>query len=101
MNGESAFTGASIQDVNGRATDSELAGNSRKVSSAGILQRLRHEPADRRGAWRQWLFGAQELCRSADSDCNRTRAAGCSLTVGDGELRFECAGLPVHMRANA
>jgi hypothetical protein len=48
--------GASIQDVIGRATDSELAGNSRKVSSAGILQRLRHEPADRRGAWRQWLF---------------------------------------------
>ena len=46
MNGESASTclSASIQDLTGRATDSELAGNSRKVSSAGILQRLRHEP---------------------------------------------------------
>lgn len=63
MNGESASTclSASIQDLTGRATDSELAGNPRRVGSAGTFQRHRDEPADRRGAWRQWLFGGQEL----------------------------------------
>ena len=63
MNGESASTclSASIQDLNGRATDSELAGNPRRVGSAGTFQRHRDEPADRRGAWRQWLLGGQEL----------------------------------------
>ena len=37
MNGESASTclSASIQDLTGRATDSELAGNPRSVGSAG------------------------------------------------------------------
>ena len=39
MNGESASTclGASVKDVNGRATDSELAGNPRRVGSVGSL----------------------------------------------------------------
>ncbi len=62
MNGESVSTclGASIQDFDGRATDSELAGNPHKVGFAGIFQRG-NESAERRGAWRLWLLGGQKL----------------------------------------
>jgi signal transduction histidine kinase len=63
MNGETASTclGASIQNFGGRVTDSELAGNPRRVGSAGIFQRGSEKPADRRGAWHLWLFDGQEL----------------------------------------
>src|SRR5688572_6973271 len=82
MNGESASTclGASLQDLNGRATDSELAGNPRRVGSAGTFQRHSDEPADRRGTWRQWLFGGQELA-------TETRWNEESIAVFSHELR--------------
>jgi signal transduction histidine kinase len=62
MNGESASAslGASIQDVNGRATDSELAGNPRRAASAGVFQRGA-EPADRPEAWRLSLLDGPKL----------------------------------------
>src|SRR4029453_8285563 len=82
MNGESASTclGASIQDVNGRATGGELAGNPRSVGSAGIFQRHRVEPSGRRGAWRQGGFGRQGFGRE-------TRRNEESIAVFSHELR--------------
>jgi signal transduction histidine kinase len=81
MNGESASAclGTSIQEVNGRATDSELAGNPRRAASAGIFQ-PGTEPADRREAWRLSPLGAQTLGKEI-------RWNGESITVLSHELR--------------